>query len=81
MIDMGMRPLADLVGLDDPVEPAAMRFTAKPGKSCSCCLFKGQRARICAKATSIALRSDLPDCDDGFVYVPILTDPRQLTIA
>jgi hypothetical protein len=78
---MEMTALADLVGLDDPVEPAAMRFRAKPGKSCSGCLFKGQRARVCAEATRIALRAELPDCDDGFVYVPILTDPRQLTIA
>lgn len=77
---MEMIALADLVGLDDPLDPASMRFTVKVAKSCRSCLFNGQRASVCFLATAIAQRSDLPDCDAGFAYVPITIDERQLSI-
>lgn len=77
---MEMTALSDLVGQDEPVEPAMMRFTTKPAKSCRFCLFEGQRSRVCKEATRIALRAGLEDCDSGFVYVAILVDKRQLTI-
>jgi hypothetical protein len=76
----GCTALADLVGLDEPLDPASMRFTVKVAKSCRSCLFNGQRASVCFAATAVAKRSDLPDCDLGFVYVPIPIDERQLTI-
>lgn len=76
----GFTALADLVGNDDPIEPAMMRFTTKAAKSCRGCLFEGQRSRVCKEATRIALRAGLADCDEGHVYVAVLIDKRQLTI-
>lgn len=77
---MNMTALADLVGLADPLEPAAIRFTVKVATSCRGCLFAGQRASVCHQASAVAVRADLPDCDSGFVYVTVPIDPRQLTI-
>lgn len=77
---MNMTALADLVGLAEPLEPSAMRFTVKVATSCRNCLFDGQRASVCHQASAVAVRASLPDCDDGFVYVAVPVDPRQLTI-
>lgn len=77
---MNMVALADLVGADEPLDPASMRFTVRVAKSCRGCLFAGQRASVCHQAAAVAIRALLPDCDDGFAYVPIPIDPRQLTI-
>lgn len=77
----GYTPLSDLVGLAEPLDPAAMRFTVKAATSCRNCLFEGQRSSVCHKASAVAVRADLPDCDAGFVYVTVPVDPRQLTIA
>lgn len=77
---MKMTPLAELVGLAEPIEPGAIPFIAKPAASCADCLFKGQRSSVCRKATEIALRSGIADCDDGFVYVEREIDPRQLAL-
>lgn len=77
---MNLKPLADLVGLAEPLEPSTMRFAVKVATSCRGCLFAGQRASVCHQASAVAMRADLPDCDRGFVYVPIPIDARQLTI-
>ncbi len=81
---MKMTALADLVGMDEPLDPATMRYKASAAipdrPDCSGCVFRGQRSKVCKEATRLALRADLPDCDDGFVYVAIPVDPRQLTI-
>lgn len=77
---MNMTALADLVGLAEPLEPSQMRFTTKPAKSCTGCLFDGQRSPVCRQATFVALRAGQPDCDDGHIYVAVPVDPRQLTI-
>jgi len=77
---MNMTFLGDLIGRDEPINPADMRFTVKVAKSCRSCLFDGQRASVCHQAAAVAMRADLPDCDSGFIYVPIPIDERQLTI-
>lgn len=77
---MNMTALADLVGLADPLDPRQMRFTVKPGKSCAGCLFSGQRSSVCKVAASLGALAGLPDCDTGYVYVPVAVDPRQLSI-
>lgn len=77
---MNMTALADLVGLAEPLDPAAMRFTTKPGTSCRGCLFAGQRSDVCKEATKVALRAELADCDLGVIYIAVPLDPRQLTI-
>lgn len=77
---MEMTFLGDLIGRDEPINPADMRFTVKVAKSCRSCLFDGQRTSVCHQAATVARRADLPDCDDGFVYVPIPIDERQLTL-
>jgi hypothetical protein len=80
--------LADLY--DAPVDPASMQYkavAARKLRSCSGCLFDGQRVKVCREACEIAKRAGLPDCDDidpatGKTYVYQLrdTDPRQLSI-
>lgn len=77
---MSMVALSKLVGMDDPLDPSRILFTTKSAKSCRGCLFSGQRASVCHQAAAVALRADLPDCDRGFVYVPIPIDERQLTL-
>lgn len=77
---MNMTALADLVGLAEPLDPHQMRFTVKPAKSCRGCLFDGQRASVCLVASSLAAKAGLPDCDEGYVYVSVQTDPRQVEI-
>lgn len=79
---MKMTALSDLVGLDEPVSPARMQFTSRPTASDTCagCIFRNQRSEVCKEATRVALLADLPDCDDGHVYVAVVTDPRQMSI-
>jgi hypothetical protein len=76
----GMAALADLVGLDDPVDPAAMQFTAKPSKSCHGCVFKGQRTSVCREASRLAVLAGFKDCDEGVVYVALDVDLKQTSI-
>jgi hypothetical protein len=80
--------LADLY--DAPVDPASMQYkavAARKLRSCSGCLFDGQRVKVCREACEIAKRAGLPDCDDidpatGKTYVYQLrdTDPRQIDL-
>lgn len=81
---MNMIALSDFVGSDEPLDPASMRFKAVAALAgrpdCAGCTFRGQRSKVCKEATRLALRADLPDCDDGYIYVPIAVDPRQLII-
>lgn len=79
---MNLIALSDFVGSDEPLDPASMRFTSRPTSvnSCQGCVFRGQRSKVCKEATRLALRAGMPDCDDGYVYVPIVVDPRQLVI-
>ena len=81
---MKMTALAELVGMDEPLDPATMRYKAAAAipdrPDCSGCVFRGQRSKVCKEATRLALRAGLPDCDDGYVYQLIEVDPRQLTI-
>lgn len=63
-----------------PVEPEKMQFTASPAKSCRGCLFERQFSPVCKRAAALAVKADLPDCDAGFIYVLVETDPRQLSI-
>jgi hypothetical protein len=62
----------------EELEPSAMRYGAEPCKSCNGCLFEGQASKVCRKASFAAIRAGLPDCDDGFIYVAVPVDPRQL---
>ncbi len=57
--------LADLY--DAPVDPASMQFkavAARKHRSCSGCLFDGQRVKVCREACEIAKRAGLADYDD-----------------
>ena len=76
---MNMIALSDLY--DEPLDPAAMSFTTKPGRACRSCEFQRQRVSVCNKAVDIALKADLPSCDkENVIYVPRERDERQLTI-
>ena len=80
--------LADLY--DAPVDPASMQFkavAARKLRSCSGCLFDGQRVKVCREACEIAKLAGLPDCDDidpdtdkTYVYQLRDTDPRQIDL-
>lgn len=74
--------LVDLSSLyDEPLDPAAIDFTAVLGRSCRNCLYQRQRVSVCNKAVEIALKADLPSCDtENVIYVPRERDERQLTI-
>ena len=84
-------PMIDLSALyDAPVDPATLQFkaiAARKHRSCSGCLFDGQRVKVCREACEIAKRAGLADCDDidpatnkSHIYVIRPIDPRQLSI-
>lgn len=73
-----------------PIDPATLQYkaiAARKHRSCSGCLFDGQRVKVCREACEIAKRAGLADCDDidpatGKTYVYQLreTDPRQIDL-
>lgn len=76
---MNMIALADLY--DEPLDPASLNFTTKPGRACKSCLFQRQRVSVCNKAVELAVRANLANCDnEDVIYVIRETDPRQLCI-
>jgi len=83
-MNISMVALSDIVGTDDPLDPATMLYKAAAAipdrPDCSGCIFRGQRSKVCKEATRFALRASLPDCDDGVIYVAVPIDSRQLTI-
>ena len=73
----GYRPLADLVGNAEPLDPAAMQFRAKTAlvwvskrealqseRACNGCVFKGQRAKVCVQAGVLARLAGQHDCEE-----------------
>lgn len=72
----------DWLGLHgEPLEPENMQYTSKPAKSCSGCIFSGQRVEVCNRAAEAALRADLPHCElDGCIYVLREVDARQISL-
>lgn len=83
--------MLDLSSLyDAQIDPSMLQYraiAARKLRSCSGCLFDGQRVKVCREACEIAKRAGLPDCDDidpatGKTYVYTLreTDSRQLSI-
>jgi len=83
-MNVAMVALSDIVGTDDPLDPATMRYKAAAAipdrPDCSGCVFRGQRSKVCKEAARLALRAGLPDCDSGHIYVAVPIDSRQLTI-
>lgn len=75
---------------ETPIDPSTLQYkaiAARKLRSCSGCLFEGQRVKVCPEACEIAKRAGLPDCDDidqaigkTFIYTLRETDPRQLSI-
>jgi hypothetical protein len=75
---------------DASVDPSTLQYkavAARKLRSCSSCIFDGQRVKVCREACEIAKRAGLPDCDDidpatGKTYVYQLrdTDPRQIDL-
>jgi hypothetical protein len=63
-----------------PLDPADMAFQAKPAKSCRGCLFSGQYADVCQLAGRVAQMRQMPDCEDGFIFVAVASDERQLPL-
>lgn len=75
----GMVDLSELY--EAPIDPAALDFTHKPGKSCAGCIFTKQRISVCNQAVEIALRAGLASCDEqNVVYVLRVRDPRQIDL-
>lgn len=71
--------LADLY--DDPLDPASIDFTTKPGRKCRTCIFARQKAAVCDEAVRLALRAGMESCDESdVVYVVKVRDPRQIAI-
>lgn len=62
------------------MDPANTKFTTAPAKTCKGCLFNGERSPVCHKATALAVRAGLEDCDSGVIYIAVETDPRQLDL-
>lgn len=76
---MNMIALSDLY--DEPLDPASMAFTTKPGRACRSCIFQRQRVSVCNKAVEVALRANMLSCDnEDIVYVERAVDSRQLAI-
>jgi hypothetical protein len=73
----GLKPLADLIGSAEPLDPATMQFRAKSAlvwvskrealeseRACNGCVFKGQRAKVCVQAGIIARLAGQHDCEE-----------------
>lgn len=66
---------------EEELDPTKIEFYASQSpKSCAGCVFAGQYAKVCQKAAEEAKRRFLPDCDDGWKYLAIRRDPRQLAL-
>lgn len=65
-----------------PMDPPTLRFKAKAKKrgKCGGCAFVSQGAAVCNSAGHQAALRGMPSCEDGYVYVLVEADPRQLTI-
>lgn len=75
----GYTALADLY--DEPIDPATVDFTTKPGKTCAGCIFQRQRIAVCNKVEEIAKKEALARCGIvEVVYVKRVVDGRQLII-
>lgn len=74
---MILKPLSDLVGHAEPLDPYAMQFRAKTAlvwvskrealqseRACNGCVFKGQRAKVCVQAGQLARLAGMKDCED-----------------
>jgi len=48
--------------------------------ACDGCLFMKERSEVCHIAAQEAKLRGLSDCDEGFVFVEVKTDPRQIDI-
>lgn len=67
----------------EPLAPENMRYKATAAReqgNCTGCVFSRQDAAVCHRAVAAALRAGLPDCDEGFIYVLVPVDERQMTI-
>jgi hypothetical protein len=62
----------------DPLNPETMQFTTRPATSCRGCLFARQSSAVCDRACVTALRAELEHCEQGFIYVAKVADPRQV---
>jgi hypothetical protein len=74
--------MVDLSSLyDEPIDPAIVEFTTKPGKKCRTCFFVRQRQSVCDQVEMIAKRAGMALCDlEDVDYIERLRDDRQLTI-
>lgn len=63
-----------------PLDPAAMHFKAQRAKSCRTCLFHGQWVNVCNRACEVAATRGAPHCEDGYVYVAVEVDGRQMDL-
>lgn len=76
---MNMIDLSELY--EAPIDPAALDFTHKPGKSCAGCIFTKQRISVCNQAVAMATKAGLGSCDnEDVVYVLRVRDPRQIDL-
>jgi hypothetical protein len=62
------------------LDPRAVEFKARPCRSCCGCIFDRQASSVCTAALEEADKRGLPHCEDGFVFVLVEHDPRQLPI-
>lgn len=63
------------------LDPATVVFREQAAKKgCKHCVFARQWSGVCDAAIIEAKRRGMHSCEDGFVYVEVETDPRQLTI-
>lgn len=75
-----------------PPDPRVILFAAQKKRvdrfddeddACQGCIFNGQHSSVCNVAGEQAAARGLPDCEDvgdGFIYVPVKVDPRQLDL-
>ena len=70
-----------------PLDPARIIFAAsrrpmslldEDDDPCAGCVFMRERSDVCHKAGAEAKLRRLPDCEDGWIYVPVKIDPRQV---
>lgn len=69
------------------MDPARIQFAAsrrpvdlldEDDDPCKGCLFERERSTVCHKAGAEAKRRGQPDCEDGWVYIAVKVDPRQV---
>lgn len=76
-----------VIGIHGPIvigheamRPHELAFKTKAGASCAGCAFASQNAEVCSAALEQAALRSMKSCEDGFIYLLVEKDSRQMDL-